>query len=217
MNTQSTALIVGASRGLGLALAEEYCRRGWHVIATSRGPSTGLDTLARHYGYALEIMNVDINNLPSVQNLRTHLDHRSLDVLFINAGICKAHELNAAQVDERDYLDMLLTNALAPTRVLELFHDRVSPQGVVAVMSSELGSIANSNGFWQLYSSAARHPDDTRALLAIAPGWVRTDMGTQNAALSIEQSIPPVVDLVTRKAGVAGLSFVDRLGSELPW
>lgn len=229
MNTQPTALIVGASRGLGLALAEEYCRRGWHVIATSRGQSTGLDTLARHYGDALEIMNVDINSLPSVQSLRTHLDHRSLDVLFINAGICKAHELNAAQVDERDYLDMLLTNALAPTRVLELFHDRVSPQGVVAVMSSELGSIANSNGFWQLYSSskaalnmllksfAARHPDDTRALLAIAPGWVRTDMGTQNAALSIEQSIPLVVDLVTHKAGVAGLSFVDRFGSELPW
>lgn len=78
MNTQSIALIVGASRGLGLALAEEYCRRGWQVIATSRGPSTGLDALARHYDDALEIISVDINDLPSVQSLRTNLDHRTL-------------------------------------------------------------------------------------------------------------------------------------------
>lgn len=229
MSVTSTALIVGASRGLGLALAEEYCQRGWQVIATSRGPSTGLEQLARHYGEALQIVSVDINDLPSVQALREQLVERTLDVLFINAGICRANELTPSQVDERDYLDMLLTNALAPVRVLELFHDRVARQGVIAVMSSELGSIANAQGFWELYSSskaalnmllksfAARHVNDSRALLAIAPGWVRTDMGTDNAALSIEQSIPLVVDLVARRAGVPGLSFTDRFGNALPW
>lgn len=229
MTLTSTALIIGASRGLGLALAEEYCLRGWQVIATSRGASAGLEQLARRYTEALEIVSVDINDLPSVKTLRDTLGDRSLDVLFINAGICRANELTASQVDERDYLDMLLTNALAPMRVLELFHDRVTRQGVIAVMSSELGSIAKARGFWELYSSskaalnmllksfAARHADDSRALLAIAPGWVRTDMGTDSAALSIEQSIPLVVDLVTRRAGVPGLSFTDRFGEPLPW
>jgi NAD(P)-dependent dehydrogenase (short-subunit alcohol dehydrogenase family) len=62
-------------------------------------------------------------------------------------------------------------------------------------MTSELGSIAESRGFWELYSSSkaalnmlmkcfsARHAGDPRALLLVAPGWVRTDMGTPAATL----------------------------------
>ena len=108
-------------------------------------------------------------------------------MLFVNAGISKANELTPVQVEEKDYLDMLLTNALSPMRVIELFHDQVATNGVIAVMSSELGSITNSTGFWELYSSSkaalnmlmksfsARHPNDPRALLSVAPGWVRTD------------------------------------------
>ena len=124
---------------------------------------------------------------------------------------------------------MLLTNALSPMRVIELFHDQVATNGVIAVMSSELGSITNSTGFWELYSSSkaalnmlmksfsARHPNDPRALLSVAPGWVRTDMGTQDAILEISDSIPLVVDTVSRNAGVPGLRFTDRHGDTLPW
>jgi NAD(P)-dependent dehydrogenase (short-subunit alcohol dehydrogenase family) len=96
-------------------------------------------------------------------------------------------------------------------------------------MSSELGSVANSTGFWELYSSSkaalnmlmksfsARHPNDPCALLLVAPGWVRTDMGTQDAVLEISDSIPLVVDVVTRNAGVPGIRFIDRHGEILPW
>lgn len=124
---------------------------------------------------------------------------------------------------------MLLTNALSPMRVIELFHDRVKVNGVVAVMSSELGSVADSTGFWELYSSSkaalnmlmksfhARHVEDTRALLLVAPGWVRTDMGSQDALLDVSESIPLVVDVVNRNAGIPGLRFINRHGDELPW
>ena len=229
MIQKKTVLVVGASRGLGLALAEEYCARDWQVIATSRGSSAGLDALQKRFPSSLETEAVDIADLASVRALRQRLEGRKLDVLFVNAGICKANELTPLQVDEKDYIEMLLTNALSPMRVVELFHERMSENGVIAVMSSELGSVANSTGFWELYSSSkaalnmlmksfsARHPNDPRALLLVAPGWVRTDMGTQDAVLEISDSIPLVVDVVTRNAGAPGIRFTDRHGEILPW
>jgi NAD(P)-dependent dehydrogenase (short-subunit alcohol dehydrogenase family) len=114
-------------------------------------------------------------------------------------------------------------------RVVELFEGLVPEDGVIAVMTSELGSITGNSGFWELYSSskaalnmlmkcfASRRGADSRALLLVAPGWVRTDMGTSSAALSIGESIPFVVDTVEHNRGKAGLRFIDRHGSELPW
>ena len=64
---------------------------------------------------------------------------------------------------------------------------------------------------------SARHDGDPHALLLVAPGWVRTDMGTSAAALSIDESIPLVVQSVERSSGRAGLRFIDRNGRTLPW
>jgi NAD(P)-dependent dehydrogenase (short-subunit alcohol dehydrogenase family) len=229
MPTEATALIVGASRGLGLALVEEWLDRGLRVIATVRNPSPPLQDLAERYATRLAIETVDIADARSVIALRQRLNGRKLDVLFVNAGICIAREDTPATADERDFLAMMVTNALSPVRVVENFDDLVNPGGVIAVMTSELGSIANSKGFWELYSSskaalnmlmkcyAARNPENSRAMLLVAPGWVRTEMGGHAAPFSIEQSIPHVVDTVTKSAGHPGLRFVDRFGNELPW
>lgn len=230
METAKTVLVVGASRGLGLALVEEYCQRGYHVLATVRKPSGPLSRLQQTYPTTLEIEDqVDIVDLQQVRALQQRLAARRLDVLFVNAGISRATDLTPLQVQEQDYTDMLLTNALSPMRVLELFHDQVAADGVIAVMSSELGSITDSTGFWELYSSskaalnmlmkafAARHAADSRALLLVAPGWVRTDMGTEDAHLEVSDSIPLVVDVVTQNAGKPGLRYTDRFGEILPW
>jgi NAD(P)-dependent dehydrogenase (short-subunit alcohol dehydrogenase family) len=229
MASRTTALIVGASRGLGLALTEEWLKRDAHVIATVRTPSPELDALKGRYPGSLEIETVDIAEAGPVHALRKRLDGRRLDVLFINAGISKATEKTPATVDEQDFIDMMRTNALSPMRVVELYEDVVAPNGVIAVMTSELGSIAGNPGFWDLYSSskaalnmlmkcfAARRAGDPRALLLVAPGWVRTDMGTSDAPLSIEESIPFVVETVERSRGKPGLRFIDRNGRALPW
>jgi NAD(P)-dependent dehydrogenase (short-subunit alcohol dehydrogenase family) len=229
MAAKKTIAIIGASRGLGLALAQEYCARAWNVIATARGKSAGLDALHERYPAALEIENVDIVDVASIMALRARLAGRQLNTLFVNAGICKANELTPISVSDRDFLDMMLTNALSPMRVIEVFHDLVAENGVIAAMSSEIGSIGNCAGFWELYSSSKaalnmlmkafseRHPDDPRALLLVAPGWVRTEMGGDAATLGISDSIPLVVDIVERNAGIPGLRFTDRHGEVLPW
>ncbi|QBR04384.1 SDR family NAD(P)-dependent oxidoreductase [Paraburkholderia pallida] len=229
MSQRRTIVVVGASRGLGLALAKEYCARNWHVIATSRGRSEGLDKLRECYPSSLEIETVDIADGSSIRALARRLETVSLDALFVNAGICKANTLTPLEVDEKDFLDMMSTNALGPMRVVEALYYRVAEQGVIAIMSSELGSIVNCTGFWELYSSSkaalnmlmkafsARHAGESRSLLLIAPGWVRTEMGGEQATLEIAESIPLVVDVVERSAGIPGLRFVNRHGEILPW
>jgi NAD(P)-dependent dehydrogenase (short-subunit alcohol dehydrogenase family) len=230
MENKQIVLVVGASRGLGLALVEEYCKRGFDVIATVRHQTTALRDLQKEYPDSLEIQEqVDIVNLNSVRTLHDKLNGRKLDVLFVNAGISRANELTPLCVDEQDYTDMMLTNALSPMRVVELLHENITPNGVIAIMSSELGSITNASAFWELYSSskaalnmlaksfAARHADDTRAMLLVAPGWVRTDMGTQDATLDVSESIPLVADVVAQNAGKPGLRYVDRFGEIIPW
>ena len=144
MTTESTVLILGASRGLGLAMAEEWLRRDARVIATQRSASRELSELQRRYPASLEIESVDIVEAASVRALRERLGARRIDVLFVNAGICKAREETPSTVDERDFVDMMLTNALGPVRAIELLEDLVPADGVIAVMSSELGSIAGN-------------------------------------------------------------------------
>ena len=229
MSQQSTVMVVGASRGLGLAMAKEWCGRGARVIATARGHAVALQALLRHHPAGIEIETVDIAKADSVKALRARLEGRRLDVLFVNAGIARATETTPASIDERHFHEMMLTNALAPMRAVELLGDLVSDGGVIAVMSSALGSIADSTGSLQLYSAskaalnmlmkafAARRPDDRRALLLVAPGWVRTDMGGPDAPLAVEDSVPHVVSMIEANRGKPGLRYLDRFNQPLPW
>jgi NAD(P)-dependent dehydrogenase (short-subunit alcohol dehydrogenase family) len=229
MARKKTVLIIGASRGLGLALAEEYCGLDHGVVATVRSPSPGLQQLRERFLSSLEIESADITDAESISKLGHRLEGREIDTLFVNAGICIARENTPIDVAERDFVDLMMTNALSPMRAVEMLRGLVPPRGVIAVMSSELGSIQNNRGFWEIYSSskaalnmlmkcfAARNAAEPRALLLVAPGWVRTEMGGAEAALSIEESIPHLVKSVEAQSGKAGLRFIDRHGKTLPW
>ena len=224
-----TALILGASRGLGLALVEEWCRRGGRVVATVRTPAAALAAVASRYDGYVRIETVDMDDAATIGALRDRFAGQPIDVIVANAGIALATSSTAATVDETDFLAMMRTNALAPVRALELLQDLVPADGVLSVMSSELGSIARNTGFWSLYSCskaalnmlmkgfAASRSDDPRAMLLLAPGWVKTDMGGKDALFAIDQSIPLVVDVIEANRGKPGLRFVDRFGNNLPW
>jgi NAD(P)-dependent dehydrogenase (short-subunit alcohol dehydrogenase family) len=229
--TGKSALIIGASRGLGCALAAEYLARGWQVTATVRGSArTGLDDLAKSSDGRLVVETVDITVPEQVAALRGRLAQETFDLLFVNAGVTNGPEETVADVSTDTFIRLMVTNALSPMRVVEALQDLVAPDGTIAVMSSGQGSIANNeNGGFEIYrasksalnqlmrSFAACHVGDPDTLLLMAPGWVQTDLGGPAAPLTIGQSIPGVADTIEAQAGKGGLQYLDYRGRTVRW
>ena len=222
-------LLIGASRGLGFALAEEYVKRGWHVVATERNRTTSkLHDLLGSAKYRLEIETMDINYPDQVAALRARLESRKFDMLFVNSGVGDGAMIEDVSTDE--FIRVMVTNALSPMRVVESLQDLVLPTGTIGIMSSGQGSITNNeNGSHDVYrtskaalnmlmrSFAARHAGEPRALVLMAPGWIRTDLGGPNAPVSMADAIPKVVDVLLAQQGKPGLQYLDREGHTVPW
>lgn len=228
--TDPNVLLIGASRGLGLALAEEYLDRGAHVVGTVRpGPPTALHEL-RDRRPGLTIETLDVTSPGGIHDLRVRLASRRFDLLFHNAGVANRRHETCADIRTEEFTRLMVTNALAPMRVVETLKSLVTADGTIAVMSSGQGSIGNNEGGgFEVYraskaalnqlmrSYAARNRDDPRTLLLMAPGWVRTDLGGPEAHLSVEESIPHLVTTVDAQHGHGGLQFLDQLGRTVAW
>ncbi|WP_372411419.1 SDR family NAD(P)-dependent oxidoreductase [Streptomyces luteireticuli] len=223
------ALIIGASRGLGLVLADELARRGWRVIATTRRTGGELQAGAAARNGQLRVESLEMTSPEQLAALRGRLEGCRLDLLFVNAAIDRG-DLPISEVPAEMFTEVMITNALSPLRALEALRGLVAPGGTVAVMSSEQGSISrNTEGGYELYkaskaalnqlmrSYATRHADDGHAKLLIDPGHNRTRLGGPDAPLAPEESIPAVVDVLEAQAGSPGLQFLDRHGETVPW
>lgn len=224
-------LVIGASRGLGEAIVEEYALRGARVVATVRSDAPSPLRAFAATTDAVEIERVDVAVADSIAALRRRLDGRVFDLLFVVAGISLAPQDQAgADIGTRDFERMMNTNVLGVMRAVESLQYLVAPDGTIAVMSSGQGSISgNTRGGFEVYratksalnqmfrSYAARHAADRRALLLMAPGWVRTGLGGPGAMLEIGESIPPLIDTVDAQYGTPGLQYLDRHGAPVPW
>lgn len=226
-----TVLIIGASRGLGLAMAAEFLKQGWTVIGTVRsGARTGLHDLAADHPGRVEVETLDINAPDQIATLRDRLSGRVLDMLFVNAGTTTHDQhVHIGTVTTDEFMRVMITNALSPMRIIEALQDLVPPAGLIGAMSSGQGSIANNEtGQREVYrgskaalnmfmrSFAARQPA-TRAMVVMAPGWIRTDLGGPDAPYTIEDSVPGLVDVLISKRGTPGLEYQDRFGRTVPW
>jgi NAD(P)-dependent dehydrogenase (short-subunit alcohol dehydrogenase family) len=224
-------LIVGASRGLGLAMAAEFLERGWSVIGTVRGDArTGLHDLADRFKGRVGIETLDICEPEQTTALCKRLAGRRFDILFVNAGVTNNPTETIADVTTEEFVRVMVTNALSPLRVIEALQGLVTADGMIGVMSSGQGSIStNETGLREVYrgskaalnmfmrSYAARHAGEPRALVLMAPGWVRTDMGGPHGRLSIEESVPRLVNTLLSNLGRPGLQYLDYKGDTVPW
>jgi NAD(P)-dependent dehydrogenase (short-subunit alcohol dehydrogenase family) len=228
---KKTALIIGASRGLGFAIVKEYLARDWKIVATVREKSgTALHKLAESSSGNLEVEKLDITDTNQILALKHRLQDRKFDLLFVNAGVSNDRYETIGEVATEEFVRLMVTNALSPMRIVENFELNVVPKGTIGVMSSGQGSVAdNEKGGFEVYraskaalntlmrSFAARHSLENRSLLLIAPGWIRTDMGGSDGRYSIEEAIPRVVDTINAQATKSGLQYLDQFGKTVRW
>ncbi|WP_037304941.1 SDR family NAD(P)-dependent oxidoreductase [Amycolatopsis orientalis] len=227
--SERQALVIGASRGLGLVLADELTRRGWRVIATARRNDGELRAKADASNGRLRVESLEMTSDEQLSALRERLDGTPLDLLFVNAAIDRGN-LPITEVSTETFTEVMITNALSPLRAVEALRGSVVPGGTVAVMSSRQGSVSlNTRPGFELYkaskaalnqlmrSYATRYADDGQTKLLIHPGHNQTPLGGPGAPLKPEESIPAVVDVLEAQAGTPGLQFLDLHGEVVPW
>lgn len=237
-----TVLVTGANRGIGFEIARQYLARGAEVLACCRAPdkAQGLLDLRPRYP-SLGIFKADMGDFSSLESLAYALKDKKIDLLINNAGSYgpkgipegKSYQTFGA-VDYQIWSDILRINLQAPLRMAELFVENVAASAgkTIVMMSSELGSIAGNISAGQSYSyrsSKAALNMVTKGLaldlagrgitvVAMAPGWVRTDMGGRDiAALSPAESVAGQISVLASLQLKDSGSFVDYRGAKLPW
>jgi NAD(P)-dependent dehydrogenase (short-subunit alcohol dehydrogenase family) len=233
MADPSVAVVVGANRGIGLGVVQEFLRRGWSVIATARRPDSAaeLKSLAAANPGKLEIVALDLANADQVDGFAGVLGGRKLDAVLINGGTAGPDHMSSSQATEEEIGSLMFTNAVAPIRLARAVAVLVREKtGVLAFTSSIMGSVAlNTDGYHELYrASKAALNSLSRglwaevkgrgiALLNLHPGWVRTDMGGSSAPVSVEQSARGLVNVIERERGKHHHAFLSFQGDELAW
>jgi NAD(P)-dependent dehydrogenase (short-subunit alcohol dehydrogenase family) len=192
----STILVIGASRGIGLEFARQY-RGDWdRVFATARDES-GLERIEELGATA---MRLDVTEPEALERVRDQLQGEKIDIAIYVAGVY-ARGRASASPSRRDFDRVMHTNVLGAMQALVLIAPLVeAAQGRFAFITSEMGRIGgvtSSHGWIYRVSKAALNmavaaaqPDYPAAtLVAINPGWVRTDLGGPDAPLDARRSV----------------------------
>jgi NAD(P)-dependent dehydrogenase (short-subunit alcohol dehydrogenase family) len=215
-------LITGAGRGLGLELARQYAQDGWRVIGTVREGAPMPD---------LETLKVDVADPAQVRKLAADLNGRPIDLLFCNAGIIGRRGMALGSFDYAEWENVLRVNLLGAAAVIEALIDNVaaSEGRTVAVMSSRLGSIGETSGMTLPYATSkaalnllAKGLAETLrprriTVVALSPGWVRTDMGGQGAPLAPEVSVRGLRKVLANLRLEDSGKFLSYDGAPIPW
>ena len=223
----STILISGAGRGLGLELARQYSENAWRVIGTVRD-ATSRTRLER---LGAEAHIADVTDRQQIAALAKALKGAPLDLLFCNAGISGRRGAALGSFDYPSWEELLRVNLLGAAALVEALIDNVaaSERKLIAMMSSRLGSIAESSGMTLPYATskaalnmlvkglAAALASKGVIVVALSPGWVRTDMGGSGAPLAPETSVRGLRKLIDGLTAADSGRFMSYDGSSIPW
>lgn len=221
----TTALIVGASRGIGAEFVRALAARGVRVAATVRD-EVGRANVGK---FATNVHDVDVVDASAMRALKDSLAVERLDLLFYVAGVFGPREGASSMPDPAEFDRVMRTNVLGLMQTIVTFAPLVAvAKGRFVAVTSDLGSIANarSSHGWiyraskaalnmAIRSAAADYPDAT--LIAMSPGWVRTDMGGTNAPLSVEESVRGMLEVIDRMKVEDSGTYHDYAGRSVPW
>ncbi len=212
MGGTPTALITGVSRGLGKELARQYAADGWKVIGTER-------------------RELEMTNHQQIRQFASTLNGEPIDLLFCNAGLSGKKGMAPGSFDFGSWEEVLRVNLLGPAALAEALIDNVaaSERRTIAMMSSRLGSISESSGMTLPYSTskaalnmlvkglAATLGARGIIVVALSPGWVRTDMGGESAPLAPEASVRGLCKVIAGLKPADSGTFLSHDGSAIPW
>lgn len=221
--------VIGASRGIGLGLVERYLAQGARVLAVVRTPNAALDALAAAAKGRLRVVTGDLRDPDLGTRLLDELGDGALDRLIVNAGIMGPLEEDGQRATATELGELFLTNAVAPLRLLDALAPRMTAAGVVACLSSQMGSVslaraaemplygASKAALNSLLQSWVVGRQPAFAVLALHPGWVRTELGGDQAPVEVADSVAGLVATIDARAGQSGSAFLDYQGQALPW
>lgn len=207
-----TALITGTGRGLGKELARQYAADGWKVMGTERRV-------------------LEMTDRKQISEFAKKLKGEPIDLLFCNAGTYGPRGMELGRLDYGAWEEVLRVNLIGPAALIEALVENVaaSERKLIAVMSSRLGSIAEASGSSFLYATSkaalnalAKGLSVTLAsrgitVVALSPGWVRTDMGGKQAPLSPEASVRGLRNVISGLKTTDSGKFLSHDGSQVPW
>jgi NAD(P)-dependent dehydrogenase (short-subunit alcohol dehydrogenase family) len=227
-------LITGANRGIGLEMARQYASAGWRVHACCRQPerAAALNRLAAGSAGRLSVHPLDVTNPTQVAALAAMLGDEPLDLLVNNAGIYGQDDARFGSTDVRSWLETFHVNAIAPLKIMEALIEPVvrSRRRVIACVSSKMGSMAdNRSGGSYVYRSSKAALNavvmsaavDLRSrgvtVVALNPGWVKTDMGGPNAEITVVESVTALRAVLDGVGPSDSGRFIDVDGATIPW
>jgi NAD(P)-dependent dehydrogenase (short-subunit alcohol dehydrogenase family) len=228
----ATVVITGANRGLGLGLAERYAERGDRVLACARDPNaSSLIALAANKGERVTIHLLDVADPASVAEFASEVADTPVDLLINNAGIYGPEHQSALDMDFDGFARALAVNTLSPLRVSAalIANLRAAKNAKIVTISSRMGQITRPDRTTLAYRASKAAVNKVMQGLALElepegitvavvhPGWVRTDMGGENATLSIDESVGALVATIDALTLAKTGGFFNYDGKPLDW
>jgi len=222
-------LITGANRGIGLEFTQQYLANGWRVYATYRqSPGTALAALACD---ALTLVPLDVAQDASILALQLQLSGIELDLIINNAGVFGPRDQALGTVSRQQWLDVLNVNSVAPLMLAQALHSNLASKGgTFAILSSRMGSIQeNDGGALYLYRSSKAAVNQVAkslsidlksqgiTVIALHPGWVRTEMGGPNGSIDTQTSVSGLRQVLASISANDTGRFINYDDSAIAW
>ncbi|PJJ97556.1 short-chain dehydrogenase [Lysobacteraceae bacterium NML91-0213] len=238
MNTHPPrhVIVTGANRGIGLEFTRQLLARGDRVVATAREPgkATALNTLAGEYPGRLHVLPLDITRPRTHAELARELplafgDGVRIDLLINNAGVLHSGErFGALDLDNLEH--SFRTNAAGPYLLTQALAPQLADGARVVNMSSRIGAIGLTTRFGTPSYAISKAALNMATVLlaqalsvrdivvvAVSPGWVRTDMGGEQAEVAPEDAVAGLLARVDDLSMSNSGSFFDWQGEPIPW
>jgi len=225
----TTILITGTGRGIGYALARAALEKGWTVYGSARSTTAeGQAELRAHANF--RALAFDVTDDAAVRAAAASVD-APIDILVNNAGVIGDRAPVPTATDLDDFLQTLAVNTVAPLRMVRAFlpHLKRSAHARVLTISSFMGtlSVAHVNSISYRVSKAGVNKvmqglgielaEAGIAVATVSPGWVRTDMGGDNAAVAPEDSASGILKIAEELTLATTGRFLNYDGAALAW